>query len=167
MHLRERIGSAWKWLYPGMRVKRWLVLLAAGLLFLSLGVSFFYVQMYRAVEFPGAVSPIVQTLTLQFMPHWLRGLLLGAAGIACVAVAVLRLSKSLVSAFFESDREGIVDVIYRRRRRNLGKCNAIYRPHYLGPQRRRQGESSKRRDLERVERGSLRRRSGRGSSPHH
>jgi len=120
VQLREKIGSAWKWLYPGMGVKRWLALLAIGLFLVSLGVSFFYVQIYRAVEFPGAVSPIAYALTLQFLPHWLRGLLLGSAGIACVAVAVLRLSRSLVSAFFESDRESIVDVIYRRRMRKRG-----------------------------------------------
>jgi uncharacterized cofD-like protein len=66
------------------------------------------------------VSPMVYALTLQFLPHWLRGLVLGTAGIACVAVAVLRLSKSLVSVFFESDRESIVDVIYRRRMRERG-----------------------------------------------
>ncbi len=120
MHLREKIGSAWKWLYPGLGVKRWLVLLAFGLFLLSLGVSFFYVQVYRAVELPGAVSPFAYVLTLQFLPHWLRGLLLGTAGIACVAAAVLRLSKSLVSAFYQSDRESIVDVIYRRRVRQRG-----------------------------------------------
>lgn len=120
MHLREKIGSAWKWLYPGLGVKRWLVLLVLGLFLLSLGVSFFYVQIYRTVELPGAVSPIAYALTLQFLPHWLRGLLLGTAGIACVAMAVFRLSKSLVSAFFQSDRESIVDVIYRRRVRRRG-----------------------------------------------
>jgi uncharacterized cofD-like protein len=47
-------------------------------------------------------------------------LLLGTAGIACVAAAVLRLSKSLVSAFYQSERESIVDVIYRRRVRQRG-----------------------------------------------
>ncbi len=120
MHLRERIGSAWKWLYPGLGVKRWLVLLVTGLLLLSIGVSYFYVEVYRAVEFPRQVSPIAYTLTLQFLPHWLRGLLLGGSGIACVAFAVLHLSKSLVSAFFQSDRESIVDVIYRRRMRRRG-----------------------------------------------
>ncbi len=120
MHLRERIGSAWKWLYPGLGVKRWLVLLVVGLLLLSIGVSYFYVEVYRAVEFPRQVSPIAYTLTLQFLPHWLRGLLLGGSGIACVAFAVVHLSKSLVSAFYESDREGIVDVIYRRRMRRRG-----------------------------------------------
>jgi len=103
VHLREKVGSAWKWLYPGLGVKRWLVLLILGLFLLSLGVSYFYVQIYRAVELPGAVSPIAYALTLQFLPHWLRGLLLGTAGIACVAMAVFRLSKLLVSAFFQSD----------------------------------------------------------------
>lgn len=120
MRLRERIGSAWKWLYPGLGVKRWLVLLALGLLLLSLGVSFFYVEIYRAIEFPGGVSSLARAATLQFLPRWLRGLLLGAAGIGCVATAVYRLSKSLVSAFYESDRESIVDVIYRHRLRRRG-----------------------------------------------
>ena len=120
MRLRQRIGSAWKWLYPGLGVKRWLVLLVTGLLLLSIGVSYFYVEVYRAVELPRQVSPIAYNLTLQFLPHWLRGLLLGGSGIACVAFAVLHLSRSLVSAFFESDRESIVDVIYRRRLRRRG-----------------------------------------------
>jgi len=120
VHLRDRIGSAWKWLYPGLGVKRWLVLLATGLLLLSIGVSYFYVEIYRAVEFPRQVSPIASALTLQFLPHWLRGVILGGSGVACVAFAVLHLSKSLISAFFESDRESIVDVIYRQRMRRRG-----------------------------------------------
>ncbi|MBC7260757.1 MAG: hypothetical protein H5T63_01975, partial [Chloroflexi bacterium] len=120
MQLRKKIGSAWKWLYPGMGIKRWLVLLAAGLFLLSLGVSFFYVQIYRTLEFTGPASPIAYTVTLQFLPRWLRGAILATVGILCVAVAVFRLSRSLVSALFESDRESVVDVIYRRRMRKRG-----------------------------------------------
>jgi len=120
VHLRKRLGSAWKWLYPGMGVKRWLALLAAGLVLLSIGVSFFYVQIYRAFEFSGVVSPIVYNLTLQFLPHWLRGLLLVLAGLACVAVAVFRLSRSLISALLDPSKGSVVDVIYRRRMRKRG-----------------------------------------------
>jgi len=120
VRVREKMGSAWKWLYPGMGVKRWLALLALGLLLLSVGVSFFYVQVYRALEFTGAASPVAYVLTLQSLPHWLRGLLLALAGIACVAYAVLRLSKSLVSAVLEPDKGNIVDVIYRHRMRERG-----------------------------------------------
>jgi uncharacterized cofD-like protein len=117
---RSKVGTAWKWLYPGLGVKRWLILLGLGLLLLSLGVSFFYVQIYRSVEIPRAISPIAYVLTLQSFPRWLRGLVLAVVGIACVATAVFRLSRSLVSAFFESDQESIVDVIYRRRVRRRG-----------------------------------------------
>jgi len=120
VHLRERIGSAWKWLYPGMGVKRWLVLLGFGLLLLSLGVSFFYVQLYRTLEFTGAALPIAYDVTLQFLPRWLRGLILAVLGIACVALAVFRLSRSLVSVFYDSGRESVVDVVYRRRMRQRG-----------------------------------------------
>ncbi|MGQ9493235.1 MAG: gluconeogenesis factor YvcK family protein [Anaerolineae bacterium] len=120
MQLRKKIGSAWKWLYPGMGIKRWLALLAMGLLLLSLGVSFFYVQIYRSLEFTGPISPVAYTVTLQFLPRWLRGVILAVLGTICVAVAVVRLSRSLVSALFESDRESVVDVIYRRRMRKRG-----------------------------------------------
>lgn len=120
MRVGEKKGSAWKWLYPGMGVKRWLALLAAGLLLLSIGVSFFYVQVYRTLEFTGAASPVAYVLTLQSLPHWLRGLLLASVGVACVAFAVLRLSKSLISAVSDSNQGNIVDVIYRRRVRERG-----------------------------------------------
>ena len=120
MHLRKTVGTAWKWLYPGLGVKRWLILLGLGLLLLSLGVSFFYVQIYRSLEIPRAISPIAYALTLQPFPRWFRGLVLAALGVSCVAIAVFRLSRSLVSVFFESDQESIVDAIYRRRVRRRG-----------------------------------------------
>jgi uncharacterized cofD-like protein len=120
VHLRQRTGSAWKWLYPGMGVKRWLVLLGVGLLLLSFGLSFFYVEIYRTLEFTGVALPIAYSVTLQFFPRWLRGLILATVGFGCVALAVFRLSRSLVSVFFESDRESVADVVYRRRVRKRG-----------------------------------------------
>lgn len=120
MRLRERFGSAWKWLYPGMGVKRWLVLLGFGLLFLSLGVSFFYVQVYRALEFTGAASPIAYNVTLQFLPRSVRGLLLALLGGLCVVVAVYRLSHSLVTVFYDEGQGSFVDAVYRRRVKRRG-----------------------------------------------
>ncbi|HNR96500.1 MAG TPA: YvcK family protein [Anaerolineae bacterium] len=120
MRLRERLTSAWKWLYPGMGVKRWLALLGLGLLLLSLGVSFFYVQMYRALEFTGAASPVAYNVTLQFLPRSVRGLLLALLGTACVVVAVYRLSHSLVTVFYDEGQGRLVDAVYRRRVRHRG-----------------------------------------------
>ncbi len=119
MSLRKSMSSAWKWLYPGMGVKRWLVLLMAGLLLLSIGASFFYVQAYRSVDF-GAASPIAYSVTLQFLPHWVRGLLLVSVGLGAVGLAVFRLNQSLISCFFVPDSSSIVDVVYNRRKRQRG-----------------------------------------------
>jgi uncharacterized cofD-like protein len=120
VRLRERVGSTWKWLYPGMGVKRWLVLLVLGLLLLSIGVSYFYVQIYRTLTFSGPASPVAYGVTLQFLPHWVRGLLLGLAGVGLVALAVYRLSRSLLSVFVEPERDSVVNAIYRQRVRRRG-----------------------------------------------
>ena len=64
-------ASLWKWLRPGLQVKRWLCLLLVGLFCLSVGTSFVYVYFYRAIQVPDAVSPLVYHLTLQFIPTWL------------------------------------------------------------------------------------------------
>ncbi len=120
MRLRTRFGSAWKWLYPGLGIKRWLLLLSVGVIALTLGISFFYVQIYRSLTFPDTASAAVRGVTLQFLPHWVRGVLLAFLGITCMSVAVFRLSKSLVSAFFDPAQESFVDAIYRRRVRRHG-----------------------------------------------
>ena len=58
-----------KWLYPGMHVKRWLLLLAAGVIGFSLAIAMGLAWAYRNIDFPAPVTDLVQTLTLQFIPH--------------------------------------------------------------------------------------------------
>jgi uncharacterized cofD-like protein len=118
--IKKRLGSEWKWLYPGMGVKRWLVLLIAGLVLMSIGVSYFYIQIYRALDFSGPALPIAYQVTLQFLPHWLRGVLLVGFGVAFVALAVFRLSNSLLSAVVQPDQGRVVDIVYRQRMRKRG-----------------------------------------------
>ena len=108
-------ASFWKWLRPGLQVKRWLCLLLLGLFGLSLGVSFVYVYFYRAIQVPEPVSPLVYHLTLQFIPHLARGLILGVLGLLAVAAAVLQLNKSLVSAVHSPGQGKLVDILERRR----------------------------------------------------
>jgi len=132
MRFRLKSGSNLKWLYPGMGVKRWLLLLLLGLFFLSLGTSYVYVRAYRAVEFPPPVSSFVYYMTLQFIPHLLRGLILGTIGISMVAVAVFQLNKSLLSVFQAPGQGNLVDIIYQYRRRSRGpKVVAIGGGHGL------------------------------------
>ena len=77
-------AGALKLLYPGMRVKRWVLLLLAGLVLLSLGSAYALVDLYRAVPLPGAVW----FLTLQFLPRLVRAALFGALGAGLCGLAL-------------------------------------------------------------------------------
>ncbi len=100
-----------KWMYPGMRVKRWLVLLTFGIVLISLGLGYFLVNVYRTERFP----PVAYYLTLQPIGRIWRGLLFSALGIGSVVIAIMQLNRSVVSVLLpEGDR--LVDHVYLRRR---------------------------------------------------
>ena len=116
-----------KWLRPGMGVKRWLLLLAGGIVLLCLAVAALLqlVEPYLWLSFvtglrPTFVSPAVQVAVFF------------TAGGAAVALAVYGLSRSLLGAFRRTDQEHIVDVVYQHRQRRRGpKIVAIGGGHGL------------------------------------
>ncbi len=116
--------SQWKWLRPGMGVKRWLALLAVGLMLLVLAVTGLprisgVWSFFQRLHTPH-VNPIAEVVTL-----------LGV-GLVVVAVAVFELNRTLLSAFRHSDQAEVVDVVYRHRQRQRGpKVVAIGGGHGL------------------------------------
>ncbi|MBI4786218.1 MAG: YvcK family protein [Chloroflexi bacterium] len=108
-------SSSWKWLYLGLGIKRWLVLLTLGVTILGLGVAYILVQLYRESDVPA----VFYYLTLQFIPRVERGLLFGALGIALVVISVVKLSESLLSAFVGSETN-VIETLYRKRIRHHG-----------------------------------------------
>ncbi|MFQ6015530.1 MAG: uridine diphosphate-N-acetylglucosamine-binding protein YvcK [Anaerolineae bacterium] len=116
MRFPPKKGSLLKWLYPGMQVKRWLILLTMGITILSLGFAYILVNIYREQPFP----PIFYYLTLQFIPRLHRGLLFGLVGISLVLVATIKLNQSLLSVFRSPGHESLVDVVYQHRRGQRG-----------------------------------------------
>ena len=57
-----------------------------GLLLLALGVAHVLRQASRDLEPGGAAGTVVDLVTLQFLPFPLRGLIVGAVGVALVAL---------------------------------------------------------------------------------
>jgi uncharacterized cofD-like protein len=112
----EKKGSSWKWFYPGMEVKRWLILLLVGVTILGLGLGYVLRDIYATQAFP----PTVYYLTLQFIPRWARALLLGAIGIAAVISGVIQLNRSLLSAVLPPGQAPVVDMVYEHRQRSRG-----------------------------------------------
>ena len=73
MRRRIRRGPL-RWLLPGMHIKRWLLVLVAGITLFSLGCAYLLRVLYDVRSLPS----VFYYLTLQFIPRWGRALLLGA-----------------------------------------------------------------------------------------
>ena len=107
--------SAWKWLVPGLNVKRWLALLLLGITLLALSVAYLLVTLYRQQTVP----PIFYYLTLQFIPRLVRAAVVGLLGVAAVAIALVQLNHSLLEPFIRPG-EAVVETVYRHRQRERG-----------------------------------------------
>ncbi len=115
MKLLSKNISGWKWLYPGMGVKRWLLLLVLGITCISLGFAYFLINIYRQQP----PSAIFHYLTLQFVPRLGRAALVGGLGLVAVIIAVVQLGRSLLAPFLRPGQE-VAQAVYQHRQRGRG-----------------------------------------------
>ncbi|MCK9519546.1 MAG: YvcK family protein [Dehalococcoidia bacterium] len=109
-NLREM--STFKWLYPGMHIKRWLLLLLFGVSLMGLGIAYVLREAYLQYTLPG----IFYYLTLQFIPRWGRGMLFISLSLSTVGLATWKLNQSLLYAFVRPSREeSVAEAIYNKR----------------------------------------------------
>jgi len=101
-----------KWLYFGMHIKRWLLLLLLGVAIMGLGFGYFLREVYLSYTFPSWVY----YLTLQFLPRYVRGALFVAFSAAVILYSTWKLNRSLLSAFMRpGTNESLVNIIYNHR----------------------------------------------------
>jgi len=116
MDLCARLKVNLKWLYPGLGVKRWLLLLAVGIVLCGLGVAF----LLMTLIFPGDGAVSGHPLLALLLP-WVWALLLSLLGLALVATALLKFNQALLSPFLTPGQENrVAEVLYRHRRRDRG-----------------------------------------------
>ncbi|MCC7365247.1 MAG: YvcK family protein [Dehalococcoidia bacterium] len=109
---RIREHSVFKWLYPGMHIKRWLALLVFGVALMGLGIAYVLREAYLSYTLPG----IFYYLTLQFIPRWGRGVLFMGLSLSTVGIAIWKLNESLLYAFVRPDsRASMAETIYQKR----------------------------------------------------
>ncbi len=104
-----------KLLYPGMHLKRWILILTLGMLVLILGVAYVLVEIYRSAPLPEEVFWV----TLQFLPRPIRAALFAGLGIGLIAWALWKLNRALIEPL-AGGRSDIVDTIYNYRARQRG-----------------------------------------------
>jgi uncharacterized cofD-like protein len=110
-------SDLFKWLYVGLHIKRWLVLLLLGVVLMGLGFAYLLREAYVSYTFPAWVG----TATLQFVPRWVRGVLFISIASSASVVAVWKLNRSIVSAVLPIEQRGqVMNLIYQSRTQNRG-----------------------------------------------
>lgn len=89
-----------------MMIKRWVALFMIAVILTSLALAMLAAWFYDRYDFPGNVQELVEWLTLQFIPHPYRELLLLLGGLAILGYAILRLSHALISPLLAHDPSG-------------------------------------------------------------
>jgi uncharacterized cofD-like protein len=113
----NRSRPSWRWLRPGVGVKRWLLLIFAGLLLFALAGAQLLREAYG--DLPPDVQAVIDLLSLQFLDPWLRVAVLSAAGAALFLVGGWGLMRVVLEPFRAPD-EPLAELLYQRRWRARG-----------------------------------------------
>ena len=103
-----------KWFYPGMHIKRWLLLTVIGVAVMTFGLSYLVREAYlTGFTFPG----FMYWVTLQFISRYIRGavFMTGAAGL--ILFSIWKLNQSLISVLVpnRTNNGSLVNTIYTQR----------------------------------------------------
>ncbi len=104
-----------RWLKPGMGVKRWLLVVFAGMLLLSLGAAHVIRQVTRDLQPGGITQAILDVVSLQFLPFPLRGLVVGGVGVALIVFGAWRAARNITGPLRADEETPLADVIYQKR----------------------------------------------------
>ncbi|HNB52395.1 MAG TPA: YvcK family protein [Anaerolineales bacterium] len=120
--IRERVRAFFtaltQWMVPGLGVKRWIIVLFIGVLFVSVGSAFFLLEIYRSASNPWWV-PILSAISLQQLARPIRILIFGAVGVGILLWGLWGLNHALVQPFIRPGQT-MVDTLTRHRRKERG-----------------------------------------------
>jgi uncharacterized cofD-like protein len=114
---RQKPLRSYKWLRPGIGVKRWLVLMGIGSALLGLAAVYAMVIVNRVGLLPDG---LYRVLTLQFMSPVTRVALSMTLGIAAMVLAVRQVSRAVFLPFLRTGGMSLADAVYHQRRRMRG-----------------------------------------------
>ncbi len=103
-----------RWLTLGIGVKRYVLTIFLGTVIVALALAMFLAFAYRTFDVPGLAGPIVWYLTLQFIDHPFREILVGGVGLIVVAVGGVMLWRSVLSVVVGPE-DNLAEIIYEDR----------------------------------------------------
>ncbi len=114
----KRLKSHFKWLYPGLKIKRWLLLAVAGIALILGGIPLAF-----QVRWQVAFSALAGWAELQASPPAfvvISGLVFVALGLALLVFSLSKVVTSIIKVIIPENEAGLVEVIYQRRHLKKG-----------------------------------------------
>ncbi len=115
----QNLRSFLRLFLPGMGIKRWLLLVLAGITLLGVGLAMFLLDLYRTDSSNPALLTFLAYAALAFLPRPLRVLIFGSLGLGMIGLGIWGMNRSLLSPFLRPGAS-LVDKLAEHRRRERG-----------------------------------------------
>ncbi len=110
-----------KWLYPGMKVKRWLFLAVVGVLLVGLGLALIInIKLLSAFEQAFMRSVYLFTGELRTPVTVLNGVIIILLGVFLITLGVRQMIRSIVSVILPEETDNLVEIVYQSRQLHRG-----------------------------------------------
>lgn len=115
-----------KWLYPGMKFKRWLLLFSLGVIISSIGLAVVFNYKYVG-NLEEAIFRMVYltTGTYYYTVTTIVGIAVIAAGLGIMMLATRQIIRSVISVLIPEGSERLVDLIFQKRKLNRGPAVTV------------------------------------------
>jgi uncharacterized cofD-like protein len=126
---RQVIGF-FRWLRPGLGVKRWVILILAGTTFLGVGFAIWLLDIYRTAPQTWWL-PLLSWASLRILPRLWRVVIFGGLGLLIVLVGIYALNRALLLPFRRPGQDFVGAISSHRRRQSGPRVVAIGGGHGL------------------------------------
>jgi uncharacterized cofD-like protein len=117
---RKVLRSLFGWFIPGLGIKRWMLMILAGITLLGLGVAVVIVDYYRATDTENnLVLTVLAYASLRWLPRLWRFLIFGSLGLGLLGYGLWRLNRALLRPYMRPG-EMVIDQLRSFRRRDRG-----------------------------------------------
>ena len=116
--LWKGLSRFFQWFAPGIGVKRWFLVLLAGITLIGTGLALFLLDMYRSAPNTWWL-PIISFISLRFLTRTWRIIIFVGLGFGLIGLGIWRLNRSLLVPFLRPGQR-LVDQVADFRRRERG-----------------------------------------------
>lgn len=129
--LSQNLRELARWARPGLGVKRWLVVVLAGITLLGVGMAILLLELYRTDSTSPVLLDVLSIASLRVLPRMLRVLIFGGLGVGLVAYGILRLNRTLLRPFVRPGRTVVDELTHFGQRQRGPRVVAIGGGHGL------------------------------------